>query len=61
MLTDNGVNVVFSAGNTGPGTDSLNPYSVAPWVISTGATDDQGRLANFLRVVNLAVRYFVRR
>ncbi len=47
MLTDHGVNVVFSAGNTGPGTDSLNPYSVAPWVISAGATDDQGRLANF--------------
>src|SRR5712691_2451273 len=47
ILTDNGVNVVFSAGNTGPGQDSLNPYSVAPWVISTGATDDQGRLANF--------------
>ena len=47
MLTDNGVNVVFSAGNTGPGTDSLNPYSVAPWVVSTGATDDQGRLAGF--------------
>src|SRR5581483_144787 len=42
MLTDNGVNVVFSAGNTGPGTDSLNPYSVAPWVISTGATDNLG-------------------
>jgi serine protease AprX len=47
MLTDNGVNVVFSAGNTGPGTDSLNPYAVAPWVISTGASDDQGRLADF--------------
>jgi serine protease AprX len=47
MLTDNGINVVFSAGNTGPGLDSLNPYSVAPWVISTGATDDQGRLASF--------------
>src|SRR5216683_1519213 len=47
MLTDNGVNVVFSAGNTGSGSDSLNPYSVAPWVISTGATDDQGRLATF--------------
>jgi serine protease AprX len=47
MLTDNGVNVVFSAGNTGPGTDSLNPYSVAPWVVSTGATDNQGRLASF--------------
>src|SRR6266550_164674 len=47
MLTNNGVNVVFSAGNTGPGTDTLNPYSVAPWVISTGATDDQGKLAGF--------------
>jgi serine protease AprX len=47
MLTDNGVSVVFSAGNTGPGADSLNPYSVAPWVISTGATDNRGRLADF--------------
>ena len=47
MLTDNGINVVFSAGNTGPGADSLNPYSVAPWVISTGATDNAGKLADF--------------
>src|SRR5437660_5694855 len=47
MLTDNGVNVVFSAGNTGPGSDSLNPYSVAPCVISTRATDNLGRLAGF--------------
>jgi serine protease AprX len=47
MLTDNGVSVVFSAGNTGPGADSLNPYAVAPWVISTGATDNRGTLANF--------------
>src|SRR5215510_1095000 len=47
MLTDNDVSVVFSAGNTGPGADSLNPYSVAPWVISTGATDNSGRLADF--------------
>lgn len=47
MLTDNGVNVVFSAGNTGPGSDSLNPYSIAPWVISTGATDNTGKLASF--------------
>lgn len=46
-LTDNGVNVVFSAGNTGPGPDSLNPYSVAPWVVSAGATDNQGHLADF--------------
>ena len=47
MLTDRGVNVVFSAGNTGPGQHTLNPYAVAPWVISVGATDTQGRLANF--------------
>jgi serine protease AprX len=47
LLTDNGVNVVFSAGNTGPGQHTLNPYAVAPWVISVGATDTQGRLANF--------------
>ena len=47
MLTDVGVSVVFSAGNTGPGQHTLNPYAVAPWVISVGATDSQGRLANF--------------
>lgn len=47
MLTDAGVSVVFSAGNTGPGTDSLNPYSLAPWVIGVGATDNAGRLAEF--------------
>jgi serine protease AprX len=47
MLSDRGVNVVFSAGNTGPGPHTLNPYAVAPWVISVGATDTQGRLASF--------------
>jgi serine protease AprX len=47
MLTDGGVNVVFSAGNTGSGNDTLNPYAVAPWVISVGATDDKGVLAGF--------------
>ncbi|MDX6613030.1 MAG: hypothetical protein QOD75_2216 [Blastocatellia bacterium] len=47
MLTDNGISVVFSAGNTGPGLHSLNPYAVAPWVIGVGATDTQGRLASF--------------
>jgi len=47
MLTDAGVNVVFSAGNSGAGADSLNPYSVAPWVISVGATDNVGHLADF--------------
>lgn len=47
MLTDAGLNVVFSAGNTGPGAHTLNPYAAAPWVVSVGATDTQGRLANF--------------
>ena len=47
MLTDSGVNVVFSAGNTGPGSHTLNPYAVAPWVVSVGATDSEGRLADF--------------
>jgi len=47
LLTDAGVNVVFSAGNTGSGTHSLNPYAVAPWVIGVGATDERGRLAGF--------------
>jgi serine protease AprX len=47
MLYERGVNVVFSAGNTGPGLHTLNPYAVAPWVISVGATDHRGRLASF--------------
>ncbi|MDX6692744.1 MAG: hypothetical protein QOF02_347 [Blastocatellia bacterium] len=47
MLTERGVSVVFSAGNTGDGLHSLNPYAVAPWVISVGATDDKGHLAEF--------------
>ncbi len=47
MLTDHNVNVVFSAGNNGPGLHSLNPYAAAPWVISVGATDERGRLASF--------------
>ncbi len=47
ILTERGVNVVFSAGNTGPGLYSLNPYAVAPWVVSVGATDERGRLAAF--------------
>lgn len=31
---DLGMTVVFAAGNSGPGTDTMNRYSVAPWVIS---------------------------
>jgi serine protease AprX len=47
MLTDAGINVVFSAGNSGSGAHTLNPYAAAPWVVSVGATDTQGRLASF--------------
>lgn len=47
MLTDRGVNIVFSAGNSGSGNGTLNPYSIAPWVIGVGATDQNGTLAGF--------------
>ena len=47
MLAERNVNVVFSAGNTGPGLNSMNPYAMAPWVVSVGATDARGRLAHF--------------
>ncbi len=47
MLTERGVSVVVSAGNTGPGMQTLNPYAVAPWVVSVGATDFRSRLASF--------------
>ncbi|HEX8116732.1 MAG TPA: S8 family serine peptidase, partial [Pyrinomonadaceae bacterium] len=47
ILYERGVNVVFSAGNSGPGLHTLNPYAQAPWVVSVGATDNKGRLASF--------------
>src|SRR6185503_10970462 len=47
MLTDAGVNVVFSAGNTGSGNGTMNPYAIAPWVIGVGATDPAGKLADY--------------
>lgn len=42
-----GIVSVFAAGNDGPGEDTHNPYAQAPWVISVGAGDKQGRLAGF--------------
>ena len=47
LLTQNGINVVFSAGNRGAGNGTLNPYAAAPWVISVGATNEKGKLAAF--------------
>jgi serine protease AprX len=47
LLTGNGISVVFSAGNTGPANATLNPYAVAPWVVSVGATDEKSVLASF--------------
>jgi serine protease AprX len=47
ILTQRGVNVVFSAGNSGAGNGTLNPYAVAPWVISVGASDEKGNLSSF--------------
>jgi hypothetical protein len=37
ILDERGVNVVFSAGNGGPGLHSLNPYAAAPWVVSVAS------------------------
>ena len=47
MLTRRGVSVVFSAGNSGSGNGTLNPYAAAPWVTSVGATDENRKLAEF--------------
>jgi serine protease AprX len=47
MLTQNGVNIVFSAGNSGSGNGTLNPYAAAPWVVSVGSTDEKGTLSEF--------------
>lgn len=45
---DAGIAVVFAAGNAGPDNDTLNPYSVAPWVIGVAAGNKDGRtLADF--------------
>lgn len=46
-LHDRGITVVFAAGNAGPGADTMNPYSLAPWVIGVAAGDKKGNLADF--------------
>jgi serine protease AprX len=47
ILHDSGMTVVFAAGNHGPAPDTLNPYSVAPWVLGIGSTGKDGRLSGF--------------
>ena len=41
-LHDRNITVVFAAGNDGDAPDMINPYSVAPWVISVAAAEKQG-------------------
>ncbi len=47
IMHDEGISVVFSAGNRGNQPNSLNPYSVADWVIGVGAATKSGSLASF--------------
>jgi serine protease AprX len=44
---DRGITVLFAAGNEGPGENTHNPYAKAPWVISIGAGEKNGTLADF--------------
>lgn len=44
---DRGITVLFAAGNEGPGENTHNPYAKAPWVISVGAGEKDGTLADF--------------
>ncbi|GGE24556.1 hypothetical protein GCM10011571_28390 [Marinithermofilum abyssi] len=46
-LHDAGMVVTFAAGNEGPDNNTLNPYSVAPWVIGVAAGTKDGKLADF--------------
>jgi len=41
-LYEAGVTTVFAAGNSGSATDTLNTYSVAPWVIGVAAGEKDG-------------------
>jgi hypothetical protein len=45
-LVEMGILVVVAAGNHGPEPDTLGQLARAPWVVSVGATDAAGALAN---------------
>jgi hypothetical protein len=42
MMHDRNITVVFAAGNDGDAPDMINPFSVAPWVISIAAGEKRG-------------------
>jgi len=44
---DEGVLPLFSAGNSGPGTNTLNPYALAPHVLGVAATNDDKKVTDF--------------
>lgn len=46
-LHDAGIAVVFASGNSGSNTDTLNTYSVAPWVIGVAAGEKDGSRLSF--------------
>lgn len=43
ILTERGIVVVVAAGNFGPANNTLNRWSVAPWVIGVGASYADGK------------------
>jgi serine protease AprX len=48
MLADRHVITVFSAGNSGPGEDTIGgSYMKAPWIVRVGAGSKDGNLASF--------------
>jgi len=47
LAHDLNIIVLFSAGNSGPGKNTLNRYAKAPWVIGVGAGTKEGGLAGF--------------
>jgi len=47
IMHDSGISVVFSAGNRGDQPNSLNPYSVADWVIGVGSGTKERKLSDF--------------
>ena len=42
IMHDRNITVVFAAGNDGDAPDMINPFSVAPWVISVAAAEKRG-------------------